>query len=333
MLLSRNRLLSLLLCGAAAVSCDIAAFADGPKPGYAEAITAALNCNAQRDYVHAATILEGVVARATDEHKPFWEAMALGTLGGVYQKAGRYAESETVLNRAIFQWTRLKGMNAHELVGPIGNLGGLYYEAGQYSLAERELTRAIEIENATDNKPGLLATLLNNLGNVYYEEHKDTLAIEAAERALQKYQLSNDHRGGSASSWSLLGALYIRTRQLPEAENCLQQALSIWQSLLGPEDPHTGEGVANLAAYYKVSGQLRKAEPLYQEANEIFQKSGGNRTFIQEFLGEYAELEHSLGHGKLEKRLMKKVQQMANSSAHNTVATDILDASPAYPDR
>ena len=57
-----------------------------------------------------------------------------------------------------------------------------------------------------------------------------------------------------------------------KAEPLYQEALRIWQKVLGPEHPDTATSLNNLAVLYQAMGEYAKAEPLLQEALRIRQK-------------------------------------------------------------
>jgi tetratricopeptide (TPR) repeat protein len=51
-----------------------------------------------------------------------------------------------------------------------------------------------------------------------------------------------------------------------KAEPLLQEALQIYQQVLGPENPDTARSLNNLAALYQDMREYAKAEPLLQDA-------------------------------------------------------------------
>ena len=66
--------------------------------------------------------------------------------------------------------------------------------------------------------------------------------------------------------------LYQAMGEYAKAEPLYQEALRIWQKVLGPEHPDTATSLNNLAVLYQAMGEYAKAEPLYQEALRIRQK-------------------------------------------------------------
>ena len=87
-----------------------------------------------------------------------------------------------------------------------------------------------------------------------------------------------------------------------KAEPLLQEALRIYQQVLGKEHPYTAISLDNLASLYRVMGEFAKAEPLLQEALRTRQKILGsehpdtavslnNLGELYETMGEYAKAE------------------------------------------
>lgn len=296
-------------------------------PDYDHVAREALYKYDHRDFSGAEKLLETAAASAARENKPDWEATMSGFLGSIYERTGRYTDAEQALNRSINDWTRLAGPNNPNLVGPIGNLGELYYKANQNSHAEKLLLRALAIEQATDNDPHITAELLTHLGNVYFQQHKDALAEQKAQEALNKFALQTGGLNGSASAYSLLGAICVRESRLSEAESWLRKALTICESTRSPEDPRIAEGLANLAIFYSESGDCTKAQPLFERAAALFERSGGDIVFIRKFDTEYAAFERKMGHKKEAKELSRRVEKLWSISPENTIDRDVIDAS------
>jgi tetratricopeptide (TPR) repeat protein len=64
--------------------------------------------------------------------------------------------------------------------------------------------------------------------------------------------------------------------EYPKAEPLDQEALRIYQKVLGPEHPNTATSLSDLAVLYQAMGEYAKAEPLLQEALRIRQKVLGS---------------------------------------------------------
>jgi len=277
----------------------------------------------------AASTLERSLAATERENNPEWQASILSVIGPVYQRLRRFTDAENALNRSVALWSGIDGDGARVLIGPLGNLGCLYFDAAQYSRAEKAISRALDIANTTTGPARTKAVLLTNLGSIYVSEHKDDLARQKGEEALRAFSTSDPSR---AWAWSILGAVNMHASRFPEAEQDMNQALTIWKAQLDPTNPVIANGVANLATLYALSDRPDKAEPLFQQAAAVFEKGENDEAFVRQSLAEYARVEKRLGHKKEAKRLEKKVAAMDSVSAATVLSRQVIDVS-AFLDR
>ncbi|MGB2924871.1 MAG: tetratricopeptide repeat protein [Limnothrix sp.] len=94
-----------------------------------------------------------------------------------------------------------------------------------------------------------------------------------------------DHHPSVATSLNNLAGLYHAQGKYEAAEPLYQQALSLWQELLGaPQSgslrdrhPSVTTSLNNLAGLYDSQGKYEAAEPLYQQALSLYQELFGDR--------------------------------------------------------
>jgi tetratricopeptide (TPR) repeat protein len=286
----------------------------------------------KRNYAEASDVLERAATETSQQGKSTWEATILAYLGSIYRSEGRYTEAEATLKKSINLWTELDGPDSTSLIGPLANLGALYFEAGRYRNAEKLVERALELQlNFHNDDVSVTAMLLTNLGSVYLSEHRNKLAEQKAEEALEKFALIRkpdlEAVRGAARNYALLGAVCLQTYKAAEAEAYLRKAIEIWSTIAGPNDPRRAEAVGNLGIYYSSTGNLEKAEELFQQASEVFQNIGGNNAYMRHFYDEYYGVEMKLGHKKQAKLLAKQLREMANVSAESKLSKDLVDVS------
>jgi tetratricopeptide (TPR) repeat protein len=299
---------------------------------YENVLRTALSLVDNREFTDASKLLESAAAQAAEQDKPEWEASILGFLGSIYQRSGRYIEAEDVLNKSIRELTELSGSESTDLIGPIANLGGLYYEARQYGHAEQLIARALEIQRRNDvTDPKVTAMLLTNLGGVYFSEHKDEQARESAEQALKRLAVVKkpgiEVTQSTARNYALLGALHLAAHEYPDAESCLIRARDLWEISATPDDPRRAESISNPGILYSHTGDFEKSESLFKQADAVFRAYGGNNAYLQHFFTEYYGAEKTLGHKKEAKILLKRLKQIENASAANTISRNVVDVS------
>src|SRR6266536_1826890 len=164
-----------------------------------------------------------------DARKQFEEALKL-------QRAGKYDEALSLVERALEIRERLLGTEHRDVAAGIDSLAGVYSDRGEYVKAEPLYLRALAIREKA-------------LGI----DHPDT-----------------------ATGASNLGKLYHSQGKYVEAEPLHQRALDIREKALGKDHPSTAQSLNNLAFVYEYLGKYAEAEPLYKRALDIREKSLGN---------------------------------------------------------
>ncbi len=86
---------------------------------------------------------------------------------------------------------------------------------------------------------------------------------------------------GEDTSWTAarlndLAELHRARRDDAKAEPLYLRALTIFETVLGPEDPDVAEVLNSLASLYRERGDLEAAEPLFRRALKIFTQTLGS---------------------------------------------------------
>lgn len=122
------------------------------------------------------------------------DADVLIWLGVSLRLAGRYAEAEPILKRALGIYEKALGKEHPLTATSLNSLAELYREQGKYAEAEPLHKRALEIREKALGKEHIdTATSLNNLAGLYYDQGKYAEAeplfkrvVEIFEKALGK---------------------------------------------------------------------------------------------------------------------------------------------------
>jgi tetratricopeptide (TPR) repeat protein len=180
----------------------------------------------------------------------------LNLQGWASYEAGRYANAQQPLERALALREKLLGPEHPDVAQSLNNLAVLYHAQGQYAKAEPLYQRALAIREQA-------------LGPA----HPDT-----------------------ARSLNDLAALYHDMGAYGQAEPLYQRALAIREQALGPAHPDTARSLNNLAVLYGDMGAYGKAEPLLQRALAISEKTlGPAHPDTARSLGALAELYRAMG--------------------------------------
>jgi tetratricopeptide (TPR) repeat protein len=199
----------------------------------------------ERKYDDAEVILKQVLRVDTDNTN------ALKMLGLIKQQKGEFKKGEEYLEKAYEADT----LDTQTL----NNLALCYSNQGKITLARECLERAIEI------KPDV-SHYHNNLAIQYRHQGK----LPAAKTRLQ-WSIDNvDDK--NPLSWALLGGVHGQMKELDEAINCLNAALSFpeedWKDLPGSRE------AANVDIFYALSlqGKFNEAWKWYEHRFECFEQ-------------------------------------------------------------
>src|SRR5262247_820389 len=205
-----------------------------------------------------------------DARKQFEEALKL-------QRAGKYDEALSLVERALEIRERLLGTEHPDVAAGIDSLAGVYSDRGEYVKAEPLYLRALAIrEKALGNDHPDTATGASNLGKLYHYQGKFGEAEPLYKRSLdiREKALGKDHPD-TAEVLNNLAALYSAQGKYVEAEPLHQRALDIREKALGKDHPFTAQSLNSLASLYHLLGKYAEAEPLYKRSLDIREKAQG----------------------------------------------------------
>jgi CHAT domain-containing protein/Tfp pilus assembly protein PilF len=285
-----------------------------------------------------ALMLPLVVAGQTAQESQLLEAKALNEQAIQLYNAGRYAEAEPLLKRALEIREQKLGKDHPDVATSLNNLAGLYCNTGRYAEAEPLYKRVLAIcEKAYGKDHPYVAQSLHNLAALYdttgrYAEAEPLYkrALEIREKALGK----DDPL--VASSLNNLAVLYDTTGRYAEAEPLYKRALEIEEKAYGKDHPYVAQSLNNLAVLYGTTGRYAEAEPLYKRALEIQEKVLGkdhpdvalslhNLAVLYWNTGRYADAEPLL------KRALE-IQEKVLGKDHPDVAQSLNNLAGLYVD-
>src|SRR5262245_12632288 len=264
-----------------------------------------------------------------DARKQFEEALKL-------QRAGKYDEALSLVERALEIRERLLGPEHREVAAGIDSLAGVYSDRGEYVKAEPLYLRALAIrEKALGNDHPDTATGASNLGKLYHYQGKYGDADPLYQRALEirEKALGNDHPD-TAEGINNLAVLYSALGKYVEAEPLHQRALDIREKALGKDHPFTAQSLNNLAFVYEYLGKYEEAEPLYKRALDIREKAlGKDHPSTAISLNSLASLYHLQGKYAEAEPLYRRsldIREKALGKDHPSTATGISNLARIY---
>jgi len=203
-------------------------------------------------------------------------ATALNILGWLYDKDGRYADAEPLLERSLAIVEAL-GPDSPDVATALSYLAALYEDQSRDADAEPLRKRALAIlERTFGPDDPAVAIALNNLAVLYRGQGRYSEAEPLLKRSLAIGEKSlGPNHPAVATNLNNLAALYSEQGRHSEAEPLYRRALAIREKALGPNHPEVAQSLNNLAAQYKEQGRYSDAEPLCKRALAIDEKALG----------------------------------------------------------
>jgi len=264
-----------------------------------------------------------------DARKQFEEALKL-------QRAGKYDEALSLVERALEIRERLLGTEHRDVAAGIDSLAGVYSDRGEYVKAEPLYLRALAIrEKALGIDHPDTATGASNLGKLYHYQGKYGEAESLYKRSLEirEKALGKDHPD-TAEVLNNLAVLYSAQGKYVEAEPLHQRALDIREKALGKDHPSTAQSLNNLAFVYEYLGKYAEAEPLYKRALDIREKAlGKDHPSTAISLNSLASLYHLQGKYAEAEPLYRRsldIREKALGKDHPSTATGISNLARIY---
>src|SRR5258708_17685837 len=157
--------------------------------------------------------------------------MVLNSLGGVYQRQGKFEEADKAVRESQVMSEELTDQRSLAMV--LNSLGGVYQRQGKFEEAGKALRESQELLVVLGDERGQ-AMVLNSLGGVYQRQGKVEEAVEAFQG---RFALGE------------------------EAETHMVMVLTSWgKALLDHGQPE--EAVEKLKARFEIEERLRKVQGL-----------------------------------------------------------------------
>ncbi len=142
----------------------------------------------------------------------------------------------------------------------------LYREKAQLQQGVADRITDEVVAEATEEKDGNVAVLLNNLGYVYWQLGDNRKATEYYEKALAiDINVFGDNHSNVAIRYNNLGEAYRALGDAYKATEYFEKALAIF----GDNHPNVARGYNNLGAAYHDLGDVRKATEYFEKALAI----------------------------------------------------------------
>ncbi len=225
------------------------------------------------DSLRVVTLLDRGVqeARALDG-APAVQAELYQTLGGIYQKLGKFDQADSLLRSALDQRRKLFGPDNAEVAESLVALGLLRTDQAQYEEAERLVREGLEISRRKlPSTHPAVAKATFALGKVLEDRGTYDQAIQVLEQAVQLQSAPDAAASDLAASLSELANTHFYAGHYDISDSLNRRVLTMNRELHGERHPLVADTLINLGAIQFQLGHYRESERFNRQALDIVQ--------------------------------------------------------------
>jgi serine/threonine protein kinase/tetratricopeptide (TPR) repeat protein len=214
------------------------------------------------------------------EREPLVQAELFQTLGGIYQRLGKFDQADALLKSSLDARRARLGPDAADVVKGLVALGRLRSDQAQFDEAER-LVRAAQATARTKlpARDPALATATAALGAILEQRGAYSEAIKALEEAARLQSPPGADQAELASTLFELASTHFYAGHYDVAESITQRVLTMHRQRFGERHPLIAEDLINLGAIQHERGRYAEAERFYREALDINQPWYGKDSY------------------------------------------------------
>ncbi|KOY85883.1 hypothetical protein AD998_06760 [bacterium 336/3] len=253
------------------------------------------------DYNMAELFLKERVLDAIPSNKEFSNrASVLNNLGVLHLQTNRLDGAEYYLKGSLDLKRKSLGENHPKYLSTLSYLANLYLMKKEYAKAEKIYKQILKQTKKTlSEKNALYLNTLNSLAELYSETSRNNEAESMYLKLLELSKNDKDVRQNEYASYVYnTGTFYTHIKKYSLAENYLREAHSIRKKVLGDKHLLYYHSVFGLAKFYFDTGNMKEANKLFKESNELlmylirknlpYMSEKGRTEFVEKFQSQYA---------------------------------------------
>ncbi len=208
-------------------------------------------------------------ARALDE-EPIVQAELYGTLGGVYQRLGKYDQADTLLQLALARRQQLLPRGDPDVARSYVALGLLRLEQARLDSAERLIRTGLAlVRGGHPVDRSAEATALGALGRLLEERGAYPAAADTLLAAVRLDSLTHATPADRAADLAELANTEFYAGQYDASDSLNRSLLTLYRDLYGERHPLVADALINLGAIQQVRGDYTRAEQFDRQALDI----------------------------------------------------------------
>ena len=202
------------------------------------------------------------------------------TLARILHIQGHYAEAEQLYRKDFSRLEATVGVDHPDLAWSLGYLATIAYDYGHYDEAHGLAQRAstiLEKRFGTKYIDGMW--ILDILAEVYLKQGRlvDVVQLAAWTQKVRE-EVFGLEDPDVALSLNILAAANVALGKLSDAEAQARRAFLINKNVYRSDHPAIADNLQTLAEVYRERGLIAKAEPIYKEVLETYQRILGTET-------------------------------------------------------
>jgi serine/threonine-protein kinase len=230
------------------------------------------------DSLRVVTLVDrGAQEARTLDGDPATQAQLYETLGGLYEKLGKFDAADSLLNRSLSQRKKLFGSDHAEVGQSLVALGMLRDAQAEFDSAEVYVTRGLAmLRKHLPRGDQRVRKAIASLGRVLDDKGDYDRAIPVLEEAVQLEQAQPAPTPDLSVALSELANVHFYAGHYAVSDTLNRRALAIDRKLYGRVHPHIADDLMNLGAIQFESQNFAEAERFDREALAITRAWYGN---------------------------------------------------------
>jgi eukaryotic-like serine/threonine-protein kinase len=210
-------------------------------------------------------------ARGLDA-EPAVQAELFETLGGIYQKLGKFDQANSLLESALAERKSVFGPDSAETAKSLLALGSLRDDQAEYAESERLIRQALDMDarHLPRNDPAVAKTMLA-LGSVLEDRGEYDQSIATLEQTVQLYSAPGSSTADLADTLYEMASANFYAGHYETSEAINERVLGMYRQIYGERHPRVADVLINLGAIRFDLGHYADAERYDRQALDIVQ--------------------------------------------------------------
>jgi serine/threonine-protein kinase len=219
----------------------------------------------------------GVQEARTLDNEPAVQAELFETLGGIYQKLGKFEQADSLLNSAREERNQIFGPDSAEVAHTLVAIGLLHADEAKLDDAERFVREGLEIDRRKlPRGDPAIARAMTALGRVLEDKGSYDAAIQLLGDAVQLESKQGGATPDLAASLLELANTHFYAGHYEIADNLNHRLLEMHRQLYGDRHALVAEDLINIGAIKQEQARYQEAEQFDREALEIVRSYYGD---------------------------------------------------------